>query len=183
MQRLTVYERLLVVALLPALALLARDSFGPGGAGSLWTLVCIAISATSVGLALFVGRSLALPIRRAADALEPLAGGVAQQQDARSEIARLCAVVHALPEAAIERARREADQDKLDDAERGARHANLSNMADQVEDATERGLRTVLDGSAVLRTKTDDMREALEAVHAASSETAKAADHSRAMNE
>ena len=56
-------------------------------------------------------------------------------------------------------------------------------MANEVEAATERGLRTVVDGSAVLRAKTDDMRGALEAVHAASTETAKAADHSRAMNE
>ena len=56
-------------------------------------------------------------------------------------------------------------------------------MATEVEAATERGLRTVLDGSSVLRAKTDDMRSALEAVHSASTETAKAADHSRAMNE
>jgi methyl-accepting chemotaxis protein len=184
MQRLTVSERLLVVALLPALALLVRDSFG-GQAGSLWAIVSIAISALSIGLALLVARSLALPIRQAADALEPLVGETGQiaGQKVRGEIARLSAVVHSLTEAATGRARREADEARLDDAERAARHANLSNMADKVEDATERGLRTVVDGSAVLRTKTDDMREALEAVHVASSETAKAADHSRAMNE
>jgi methyl-accepting chemotaxis protein len=181
MRRLTVSERLLVVALLPALALLARDSLG-AQAGSVWALVSIAISVLSIGLALLVARSMALPIRQAADALEPLIEP-AERPHVRGEVARLGAIVHALTEAASARARREADEAKLDDAERTARHANLSNMADEVEDATERGLRTVVDGSAVLRTKTDDMREALEAVHAASSETARAADHSRAMNE
>ncbi|MEA2872689.1 MAG: hypothetical protein QOH67_2665 [Hyphomicrobiales bacterium] len=184
MRRLTVSERLLVVALLPALALLARDSFG-AQAGSLWTTVSIAISALSIGLALLVARSLALPVRQAADALEPLVGETGQiaAQKPRSEIARLSAIVHSLTEAATGRALREAHEARLEDAERAARRANLSNMAEEVEDATERGLRTVVDGSAVLRTKTDDMREALEAVHAASSETARAADHSRAMNE
>ena len=72
---------------------------------------------------------------------------------------------------------------RLEEAERAARRANLSNMATEVEAATERGLRTVVDGSTVLRAKTDDMRGALEAVHSASTETAQAADHSRAMNE
>jgi len=67
-------------------------------------------------------------------------------------------------------------------AERSARRTNLSNMAREVETATERGLRPVTDGTAVLRAKTADMRGALEAVHAASRETAQAADHSRTMN-
>lgn len=184
MQRLTVPERLLVVALLPVLALLARDSLG-GQTDPLWTIASIATSALSIGIALLVARSMALPIRQAADALDALVGEAAHpaKQKVRGEIARLSAIVHALAEAANTLARREADQDKLDDAERAARRANLSNMANEVEDATERGLRTVVDGSAVLRTKTDDMREALEAVHVASTETAKAADHSRAMNE
>ena len=81
------------------------------------------------------------------------------------------------------RKRIESEAVRLEEAERVARHANLSNMATEVEAATERGLRTVVDGSTVLRAKTDDMRGALEAVHSASTETAIAADHSRAMNE
>jgi methyl-accepting chemotaxis protein len=56
-------------------------------------------------------------------------------------------------------------------------------MAMQVETATENGLRTVVDGSTVLRAKTDDMRGALQAVHEASAETARAAEHSRAIND
>ena len=184
MQRLTIPERLLVVALLPTLALLARDSFGPAGTGQaawFWTVVNVAIAALSIALALLFARSLVLPIRQATDALNSLIATPAQRP--RGEIARLKAAVSELVEGAAGRARHQVELEKLDQAERAVRRANLSNMAEEVEDATERGLRTVVDGSAVLRAKTDDMRGALETVHAASTETAKAADHSRAMNE
>jgi len=188
MQRLTVPERLLVVALVPALALLARETLGPSGqTASFWSIFSIGIALLSIGLALFVARSLSLPIREATEGLDPLIGaGTDQPADKlqpRGEIARLGAAIGKLVAAATGRQRESAENETLDRAERAARRANLSNMANEVEGATERGLRTVVDGSAVLRTKTDDMRGALEAVHAASTETAKAADHSRAMNE
>jgi methyl-accepting chemotaxis protein len=185
MQRLTVTERLLLVALLPALGLLARESFGPAGlALSFWPVFSILTATLSLGLAMLVARSVARPLRKAIDGLGPLAAGEGDPaKHARSETASLTALAHLATEAACGRARLAADQDRLDRAERGARRANLSNMANEVEEATERGLRTVVDGSAVLRAKTDDMRGALEAVHAVSTETAKAADHSRAMNE
>jgi methyl-accepting chemotaxis protein len=173
MQRLTVSERVLVVALLPTLGLLARDAFAPA--------ISIVVAATSIALALLVAHSLAKPVREAAETLNSLLD--TRAQGSRGEIAELSAAVAAIAAAATARARQVGAQGKLDHAERVVRRANLSNMADEVEDATERGLRTVLDGSAVLRAKTDDMRNALETVHAASTETAKAADHSRAMNE
>src|SRR5437016_6334908 len=73
MQRLTVPERLLVVALLPALALLAREFFGSvAQAAFFWPLFSAAIAVSSIGLALLVARSLALPIRQATEAVEPL---------------------------------------------------------------------------------------------------------------
>ncbi|MEJ0076080.1 MAG: methyl-accepting chemotaxis protein [Alphaproteobacteria bacterium] len=184
MQRLTVSERLLIVALVPVLGLLARESFGPGSAsGSLWPLFSAAIAALCLGLALLTARSLANPLRKAIDELAPLAAKDGAAAHARGETAHLLALAHDVSAEASKRAHREADQEKLDRAERGARHANLSNMADAVEAATERGLRTVVDGSTVLRARTDEMRHALEAVHVASIETEKAADHSRAMNE
>src|SRR5215213_102290 len=173
MQRLTVSERVLVVALLPTLGLLARDAFGPS--------IGIVVAATSIALALLVAHSLAKPLRQATETLNFLLDTPAQGP--RGEIAGLSAAVSAIAAAATGRARQVGAQGKLDHAERVVRRANLSNMADEVESATERGLRTVLDGSAVLRAKTDDMRNALETVHAASTETPKAADHSRAMNE
>ena len=173
MQRLTVSERLLVVVLVPTLGLLSRGYFGPA--------VSIAVVALSGALALVVARSLTKPIREAAETLSSFADVPVDRR--RGELMRLSAAVAAIAAARNSRARQEIAHGKLDQAERAVRRANLSNMADEVESATERGLRTVLDGSAVLRTKTNDMRNALETVHAASTETAKAADYSRAMNE
>jgi methyl-accepting chemotaxis protein len=186
MRALTVSERLLVVALLPALALLGREVFGPGqGASPLWTALSLGVPAISIALALFVARSIAQPVRQATEAIGTLVerADPTERQPSRDEIQCLSAVTGELIEAAVARARGADEHDKLAQAERASRRANLSNMASEVEAATERGLRTVADGSAVLRAKTDDMRGALETVHAASTETAKAAVHSRALNE
>jgi methyl-accepting chemotaxis protein len=187
MRGLTVSERVLVVALLPALALLAREVFGSPAqnASALWTAFSLGVPAISIALALFVARSMVLPIRRAIEAIDTLAehADEAQRRPARDEIRLLSLVAGELTAAAAARTREAAELQKLGQAERAARRANLSNMASEVEAATERGLRTVADGSAVLRAKTDDMRGALETVHAASTETAKAADHSRTLNE
>jgi len=124
-------------------------------------------------------------VRRATQAVAGLGGGsdVSANREARSETVRLAAAIAEMLGSVTGRKRTESEASRLDEAERTARRTNLSNMANEVEAATERGLRTVLDGSSVLRAKTDDMRSALEAVHSASTETAKAADHSRAMNE
>src|SRR6185503_16278354 len=108
MQRLTVPERLLVVALVPALALLARETFGPlGQTASLWSIFSIAIALLSIGLALFVARSLTLPIREATVALDPLiaagTGPPADQLQPRGEIARLGAAIGELVTAAAGR--------------------------------------------------------------------------------
>jgi methyl-accepting chemotaxis protein len=188
MQRLTICERLFIVALLPVLVLLAQHVFGlPPDASPVWTFLSIAVSALSIGLTLFVGRSIAAPVRRATQAIGGLAGAGSRQsahgREARAETVRLSAAIDGMIAATASRKRAEAQDARLDEAERAARRANLSNMATEVEAATERGLRSMVDGSTVLRSKTDDMREALEAVHGASTEAARAADHSRAMNE
>jgi methyl-accepting chemotaxis protein len=94
----------------------------------------------------------------------------------------LSAAAERLADAVAARERDGSARAALYRAERSARRINLSNMASEVETATERGLRPVTDGTAVLRAKTADMRGALEAVHAAARETAQAADHSRTMN-
>src|SRR5690242_20824245 len=132
MQRLTVSERLLLVALLPALGLLARESFGPAAPGaSFWPVFSIVIAALALGLALLVARSLALPVRKAIEDIGPLAAGEGDSAErARSETASLMAIAHRASDAASGRARVTADQERLDRAERDARRANLSNMAD-----------------------------------------------------
>jgi methyl-accepting chemotaxis protein len=186
MQRLTVSERLLIVAILPALGLLARHLFGPPDA-PVWMLFCVAVSLVAPVLAIFVGLSIATPVRRATQAIAALSGSGSREasegREARSETVRLSTAVDEMVATTVARKRSQSDYERLDEAERAARSANLTHMATQVEAATERGLVTVVDGSAVLRAKTDDMRGALEAVHAASAETASAAEHSRAMNE
>ena len=186
MERLTISERLLAVALLPALALLARHACGPPD-NVVWTLFCVAVAALAPALTLLVALSITTQVRRATQAVAGLGGGssrdVSANREARSETVRLAAAIAEMLGSVTGRKRTESEASRLDEAERTARRINLSNMATEVEAATERGLRTVLDGSSVLRAKTNDMRSALEAVHSASTETAKAADHSRAMNE
>src|SRR6185295_6908217 len=100
----------------------------------------------------------------------------------RGEMRHLSAAAERLAAAVAARERDGSAHAALYRAERSARRTNLSNTAREVESATERGLRPMTDGTAVLRAKTADMRGALEAVHAASRETAQAADHSRTMN-
>lgn|GEM_PF-2110892 len=186
MHRLTVSERLLIVALLPVFLLLglpvAAPLFGAQSA-TVSSISSVVIVALSAGVALLVARSIAAPVVHAAEIIEALAREDDRHERARSEIGRLSAAADRLGASAEQTRRRNAEQTALGRAERGARRGNLSNMADQVEAATERGLRGVADGSAILRTKTDDMRSSLEAVHTASAETVRAADNSRAMNE
>src|SRR5262245_18504186 len=124
MQRLSITERLLIVALVPVLGLMARESFGPGSpAGSLWPLFRAALAAFCLGLALLTARSLADPLRNAIGELTPLAAKQDTAAHARGETARLIALAGEVSQEASARARREADQEKLDRAERGARHA------------------------------------------------------------
>src|SRR4029077_10839465 len=107
MQHLTVSERLLVVALLPALALLARESFGPGSSGqsaAWWAAFSFAVPALSIALALWVARSVTLPIRQAVEALGANVVGKPEKQP-RSETACLTAVVGEMAEMDAGRAR------------------------------------------------------------------------------
>ena len=184
MQRLTVSERLLVVALVPWLLVLARSMLAPTtGVASL--SVDIVALAVCILPALMVARSLAQPVRAASDAID---GAIGEEIDTpaaprrRNELARLSASIERLTGLTGKREAQGRDRAALDAAERIARRANLSRMADRVEQATEAGMRTVVEGSAGLRAKADEMRAALESVRAASADTAKAAETSRGMN-
>ena len=186
MHRLSVSERLLAVALLPVALLLALQFAAPelrADSPAVSRISSLAVVALAACLALLVARTIAAPVVRATGLVEALGEGDRSQDGVRGEIGHLSAAADRLAATVEQRGVRDDDQKALDRAERSARHANLSTMADEVEAATERGLRGVADGSAVLRSKTDDMRSALEAVHTASTETARAADNSRAMNE
>ena len=71
----------------------------------------------------------------------------------------------------------------LDRTWQAARRANLSNLARQVESATEVGIQPIVDGAATLHLKADGMVAALETVRAAFDETVHAAEGSHAMNQ
>ena len=71
----------------------------------------------------------------------------------------------------------------LDRTWQASRRVNLSNLARQVEVATEGGIQPIVDGASTLQLKAEDMLAALEAVRAAFDETARAAEGSRAMNQ
>ena len=64
-----------------------------------------------------------------------------------------------------------------------ARRLNLSNLAHQVESATEVGIQPIIDGAATLHIKAEHMLAALETVRAAFDETVRAAKGSHAMNQ
>src|SRR5581483_4472525 len=102
MRRLTLTERLLLVALLPALALLARQAFGPAEP-PVWLLFEAAVSILTPVLAVLLGLAITTAIRRATQAVNGLAGSgardAAQAHDAahaRAEEVRLSAAVSAL---------------------------------------------------------------------------------------
>jgi methyl-accepting chemotaxis protein len=175
MQRLTVLERVVLVALAPALVVVwLSPALG------------LAVCAAAIVAAALVARSVAGPVRRVADTLAGLREGRAGDARAgnvpRSETEMLSAVAEHFADAVTARDCAGSAHAALDRAERAGRRANLSTMASEVEAATERGLRPVTDGSEVLRAKTADMRGALDAVLAAARDTAQAADHSRTMN-
>ena len=195
MHRLTIAERLTAVALLPLLAyFLARwlgahlpwpDSETLAGFGP-WAVGLAAIL-LAVGTAAMAARSLSEPLAQAGETVDAIVcaelGSAPQpSQGRRTEIDRLMAGIDRLADFLREQQRRDLVLIDVGRKHRSARRANLSNMAIELENATEIGMRSILDGSVGLRAKAEDMRAALEAVRAASDETARAAERSRAMN-
>jgi methyl-accepting chemotaxis protein len=82
-----------------------------------------------------------------------------------------------------ERQRRELAYHDLDRTWQASRHVNLSDLARQVEAATEGGVQPIVAGALTLQFKAEEMLAALEAVRAAFDETAGAAEGSHAMNQ
>jgi methyl-accepting chemotaxis protein len=82
-----------------------------------------------------------------------------------------------------ERQRRELVHDDLDRTWQASRRVNLSNLARQVEVATEGGVQPIVEGASLLQLKAEDMLAALHAVRSAFDETALAADSSRSTNQ
>jgi len=189
MQHLTIGERLLAIAVVALSALLLRGvlPLPAAASGDGWAIALDAgLVLVVLALAAAVARSLSRPLGQAAAVLDALARGEPQAvpvHPGRGEVGRLWDAIGRLNDDAHERERREREQSALDQGQKAARRANLTDMAKQVETATEGGMVPIVDGSAALRGKADDMRAALEAAHAASTETLRAAEGSRAMND
>jgi methyl-accepting chemotaxis protein len=193
MRRWTIAERLSVVALVPLLACFLAQwidlpAFQVGGlAVSVTAAADVAVVVLAAGLAALVARSLREPIEEAGETIDAM---VRAELDAapgelsgrRTEIDRLLARVDQLSELLREQNRRDLAVIDADRKRQSDRRANLTNMANQIENATECGMRAIVDGSLALRAKADGMRTAFEAVHVASDDTARVAESSRAMN-
>jgi methyl-accepting chemotaxis protein len=195
MHRLTIAERVIAAAVLPLLVYFAARwlsaylplpdddalaAFGPLALG----LAAIALAA---GTAYLAARSLSEPLAQAGETVDAmvcaeLGSAPETAEGRRTEIDRLMAGIDRLADLLREQQRRDLVLIDVGRKRRSARRTNLSNMASELEHATEIGMRSILDGSVGLRAKADDMRTALETVRAAADETARAAECSRAMN-
>jgi methyl-accepting chemotaxis protein len=195
MHRLTIAERLAAVTSLPFLIYLAGQWFGAGNpwpwlgghAESGPAIFAVAMVMLSVGVAYWIGRSLARPLVDSCDAIDALARAesdfaIATGDAPRMEIERLLAEVDQLADLLRDRHRRDLVLVDFDRKRQTDRRKNLKNMEREIDDATGIGMHTIIEAAAVLRTKSEEMRGALENVRTASDETARAAESSRSMN-
>jgi methyl-accepting chemotaxis protein len=190
MHRLTIAERLLAGALLPLVGLVALqfvDIAGMNLGATPSLIVGLAVIVVVGFMILRVARSASAALAEAAETMEAVARtefDLAPEltNQPRSEVASVLAAADRLANVMRERQRREL---VLLDAERKwrtERRDNLANMANEVDAAAQNGLQPIVDGSAVLLAKAEDMRRSLDAVRAASDETAIAAKTSLDLN-
>ncbi len=195
MRQFTITERLVAAVLLalaagmalPYLAGALAPILGDSYAVLAWLVVVVAMIAV-VGTAAFaLARSIARPLTAVIETVDALAyaelGMESSASPRRDEVSRLTAASDRLAETLGERQRREMVHNDLDRAWQATRRTNLSNLAPQVEVATEAGIEFFVGGTAALQLKAEDMVAALQTVRAAFDETARAAESSRAMNQ
>ena len=195
MRQFTIAERLTAAVLLPLAGMLAvpymAGALAPlvGEANAIYAHIVIwLLAAVLAGAAvLAITRSIARPLVLAAETLDAIAHAELHTArplaPGRGEIGRLIATTERLAEVLGERQRRELVHNDLDRTWQASRRVNLSNLAQQIEIATEAGIAPIATGASTLQIKAEDMLAALEAVRAAFDETASAAEGSRAMNQ
>jgi aerotaxis receptor len=195
MHRLTIAERLAVLAPVPFLAYLGAQWLGAGDpwpwlgafAASGPAIFTVAMAALAVGMSYWIGRSLARPLVDSCDAIDALARAeldpsLATADAPRMEVERLLAEIDQLADLLRDQNRRDLMLIDLERKRQANRRENLKNMARELEDATEFGMHTILDASTMLKDRSEQMRAALDTVRTASDETARAAESSRSMN-
>ena len=117
------------------------------------------IAGVAGAVVLAIAREIVRPLAQVADTLDAIAyaelDSAAPLQPTRGEIARLLAATDRLADVIGERQRRELVHNDLDRTWQAARRVNLSNLARQVESATEVGIQPIVDGTATLQLKAD----------------------------
>jgi methyl-accepting chemotaxis protein len=193
MRQFTIAERLFAAAMLPLLGMLAMPYLAPLLAPFLGDTVAYAqvfismlIAPVAVAVVLAIAYSIARPLAVTAGTLDAIAyaelGSAPAAPPCRGELERVIAATEQLVEVLGERQRRELVHDDLDRTWQASRRFKLSNLARDVEIATEGGIQPLVDGAATLHFMADDMMTALEAAHAAFEDTVHAAGSSRALN-
>ena len=194
MRQFTIAERLVAAALLPSAALLvvyfSAGALSPllgSAAGYAEFTVALFVAALAGAGIRMIARSIACPFRDAVNGMDAMAcaelGSAPLLPSNRGELAHLGAAVERLAEVLGERARREMVHSDLDRTWQESRRVNLSNLVGQIETAAEVGIQPVIDGSAALQGKAQDMAVVLGAVRAAFEETIQAAEGSSATTE
>ena len=195
MRQLTIAERLTAAVLLPPAAMLSvpfltaalMRYFGVANATYAEVFNALVIATIAGGMVLVMARGIVRPLAQVADTLDAIAyaelDSATPLQPTRGEIARLLAATDRLADVIGERQRRELVHNDLDRTWQASRRINLSNLARQVESATDVGIQPIIEGAATLHLKAEDMLAALESVRAAFDETVHAAEGSHAMNQ
>jgi len=194
MRQWTIAERLIAGLVVPPVTILAaprlaaglKPFFGESQADYVFIAISLAGLIASCLVAWLLVRAISRPLAQAIDTLDAIAYAELQTAapllPSRDQLTHLLAATDRLTEVLGERQRRELVHDDLDRSWQARRRANLSNLALQVELATESGLQPIVNGAATLQFKATDMLVVLEAVWAAFADTSIAAESSRATN-
>ena len=193
MRHWTISECLIAAALLPLAALLLAPYAAAvllpflGGNAILAEAVAGLLLLLPAGFAIrAIGQGMRNAVTEAIDTVDAI--GYAELASAppltpsRGELASLTAATSRLADVLGERHRRDLVHGDLDRTWQALRRGNLSNLAPQVEAATEAGITPIATGAHELQAKAAAMLNALETVHLAFEETARAAEGSRAMD-
>jgi methyl-accepting chemotaxis protein len=192
MRQFTIAERVVAAALLPLAVGLAMPCLLTAGSPLIGTgyaeaTIGLATAALVGGTLVAIVRSIARPLADAIESMDAIAraelNSTPPLPSSRSETLRLTAAIDWLGTVLGERQRRELVHTDLDRAWQATRRVNLSNLAGEVEAATEAGIQPVVNGAEILHRKAEDMMSALDAMRTAFDETARAAEGSRVMNE
>jgi len=194
MRQFTIAERLTAAVLLPLAAMLSvpfltavlMPFLDPAHTTFAEIFIGFVLASVAGAVVLVMARGIVRPLAQVADTLDAIAyaelDSATPLQPTRGEIARLMAATDRLADVIGERQRRELVHNDLDRTWQASRRLNLSNLAHQVESATEVGIQPIIDGAATLHVKAEHMLVALESVRAAFDETVRAAEGSHAMN-